>query len=344
MKRKLLMILFTVMLILGIVGAVKQSLDYKRGNQDYSEAEQLANLPSQTEVSAPSTETILTENVEEDPYANMLKESIDLSALQEINPDVLGWIEIPGTEISYPILQSDNNDFYLNHTWKKEPNSVGSIYLECQVDPEFTDFNTIIYGHRMRDLSMFGSLKYYQDTDYWQEHPCVYIVTAGEVYRYDIFAAYNADPEDIIYGLKINSRLKKDELIQYSLGQSVIETGIVPTTYDRILTLSTCTGNGHESRWVVQAVNRVNVSNAPMVAENILGETDDVPDDIALSSADTFTPEELPAPPDIFSPEVQQKWNELGVFLQVVLFTGLIVISVIQIIISTFKLLLKKKK
>ena len=116
MKRKLLMILFTVMLILGIVGAVKQSLDYKRGNQDYSEAEQLANLPSQTEVSAPSTETILTENVEKDPYANMLKESIDLSALQEINPDVLGWIEIPGTEISYPILQSDNNDFYLNHT------------------------------------------------------------------------------------------------------------------------------------------------------------------------------------------------------------------------------------
>lgn len=74
---------------------------------------------------------------------------IDLAALRAVNPDVVGWISIPGTKIDYPFLQGEDNQHYLNHTWDGARNGVGSVFLECQVSPDFSDFNTIIYGHNV---------------------------------------------------------------------------------------------------------------------------------------------------------------------------------------------------
>lgn len=282
-------ILLAAALILGLFVVGRQSSDYKKGQQDYEEAGQLANISVMTDVSPPSSEAVQAGSSDPDPYdpyAAMLIESIDLSALQEVNSDVLGWIDIPGTDLSYPILQGENNDYYLDHTWKGESNSMGSVFLDCQVDPALGDFNTIIYGHRMRNLSMFGSLKFYEDISYWEENPSVYIVTGEEACRYDIYAAYRADPEDIIYGLKINSRPKKQELIQFGLEHSVIDTGITPTTFDRILTLSTCTGNSRASRWVVQAIYQVGASELPSGAGSSFEGTDDLPDNFSSNSGD----------------------------------------------------------
>ena len=281
---KALEILSVLALVLGLFVVVHQSSDYKKGQQDYEEAEQLANLPEREEISTPSVETVRSRSASEDPYAAMLKENIDFSALKEVNSDVLGWIDIPGTEISYPILQGTDNNYYLEHTWKGEPNAMGSIFLESQVDPELADFNTIIYGHRMRNLSMFGSLKYYEDISYWEENPSVYVVIEGEAYRYDIYAAYKAEPEDIIYRLKVNGRPQKQELIRFGLENSVIDTGIIPTTYDRILTLSTCTGSNHANRWVVQ----VEASDAPEGAGGVFEGTDDIADETKLNSGDSL--------------------------------------------------------
>ena len=324
MKRILINVL-TILLVLalglGIFVVGRQALDYKKGQQDYSEAEQLANISKKEEVIAPSLETILAKPAEEDPYAVMLKEEIDLPALKEVNDDVLGWIEIPDTELSYPLLQDDNNDYYLNHTWKNEENSVGSVYLECEVAGDLSDFNTIVYGHRMRNLSMFGSLKFYSDIDYWREHPSVYVVIDGEAYRYDIYAAYKAAPDDIIYGLKIKSRPKKQEVIDFGLSHSEIDTGVIPTTYDRILTLSTCTGNGHAKRWIVQAVHRVEHSDLPEGAGSVFEGTDDSLD-ASQNSGDSLT----------FSGETgnQNRWSlDLP---QVLLLAGLAVLVVVLIV------------
>lgn len=292
MKRKMmkgLTILLGLALALGLFVVGRQTFDYLKGQKDYNEAEQLAKLPQTEEAAAPSAETVLKRPAAEDPYAAMLKKQIDLPALQEVNTDVLGWIEIPDTEISYPLLQFEDNQYYLNHTWKKEENSVGSIYLECMVDPELGDFNTIVYGHRMRNLSMFGSLKFYEDIDYWRDHPSVYVMIDGEAYRYDIYAAYKAAPDDIVYGLGIKSRPKKQEFIQFGLEHSVIDTGVIPTTYDRILTLSTCTGNGHAKRWVVQAVHRIENSDLADGAGAVFEGTDDVADGTAENAGDALT-------------------------------------------------------
>ena len=101
---------------------------------------------------------------------------------------------------------------------------------------------------------MFGSLEKYKEESYWRDHPSVYLVSAEGVRRYDVYAAYEAGVRDITYGLKIKDQEKKEELIRFGKDQSDIDTGIEPTADDRILTLSTCTGRGYRTRWVVQAV------------------------------------------------------------------------------------------
>ena len=85
-------------------------------------------------------------------------ETLDLGALRRTNPDVLGWISIPGTQLDYPVLQSEDNQYYLTRTWEKQRNSAGSVFLECQLSGDFSEFNTILYGHNMKNGSMFGSL------------------------------------------------------------------------------------------------------------------------------------------------------------------------------------------
>ena len=198
-----------------------------------------------------------------DAHAEALAKT-DLALLRETNEDVLGWISIPNTPVDYPVMQGEDNDYYLDHTWDKAANSVGSIYLDCQVSAGFDDFNTIIYGHRMKNNSMFGSLKYYNDIEYWETNPYVYIVNDSGVHRYAIFAAYEAAVNEITYGLSISKDTTKQYFIEHSLTSSDIDTGIVPTAEDLVLTLVTCTGRDYSSRWVVQAVLQ---DSAPL-AEN----------------------------------------------------------------------------
>ncbi|MCI7713584.1 MAG: class B sortase, partial [Clostridiales bacterium] len=186
-----------------------------------------------------------------------------------VNSDVLGWILIPGTAVSYPVVQGTDNDYYLNHTWKKWTSVVGSIFLECHNSRDLSDFNTIIYGHRMNNGSMFASLKNYKKQSWWSDHPCVYITDDSGSHKYEIFAAYEVSTEGETYRLGFGSDREKQAFIDYCLAQSVIDTGVVPRTYDRILTLSTCTGQGHATRWVVQAVLR---GEAPQEAEAPLEE------------------------------------------------------------------------
>jgi len=187
-----------------------------------------------------------------DPYAEALA-AMDFAALREVNSDVLGWILIPGTKVSYPLVQGEDNDFYLNHTWKKSRSAVGSIFLESRCSSDLMDPHTIIYGHRMKNGSMFASLGNYKNQSYWSEHPSIYITTDSGSYRYDIFAAYEADVTGHTYTLEAADWRA---FVEESLAQSVIDTGILPVVGEPIITLSTCTGDGYDTRWVVQAVMR----------------------------------------------------------------------------------------
>lgn len=188
-----------------------------------------------------------------DGYAAQLS-GVDLEALQAVNPQVIGWIFIPGTNIDYPIVQGEDNQYYLEHTWDGQDSKVGAVFMESTDAPDFSDYSTILYAHNLRSGTMFSALHSYKEQVFWEENPYVYIVTDLGMFRYAIYAAYEADVTGTTYWRDVDSELRRQEYVDYGLANSILDTGIVPTTDTPVLTLSTCTGYTYARRWVVQAV------------------------------------------------------------------------------------------
>ena len=284
MKKTMIRIMNTVLILalgFGLFRFIGDAVQSRRSRQDYEQALQIvtgqtapqqpvqdsaaeepteALPPDEQEEDVPAPEDPAPEEqseeappIPDDPYIEELL-TYDIRALQEENEDVIGWIMIPDTNISFPLLQWTDNEFYLSHSWDQSKNNSGSIFMEWQNSPDLTDFNTIIYGHNMSRVNMFGSLHSYRNPKYFAEHPHVYILISTGVYRYDVFATRRADVDSIVYGLGIESDYKKEELIRYSVDYSDVDSDIVPTIEDRLLTLSTCSGQGYSNRWIVQCV------------------------------------------------------------------------------------------
>lgn len=255
-KRGIVILVLAAVLLVSGGMVVRRLVEYRLGDQEYEEAQELVQLPDLDALPQPDEsqeEPQEEQPVYVDPYADALA-AMDFSALREVNSDVLGWILIPGTNLSYPLLQGDDNQYYLNHTWRKSYNSVGAIFMECRNSADLSDFNTIIYGHRMNNRSMFGILHQYTSQNYWKSHPYIYITDDNGSHRYQVFAAYEVSTSGAAYQIGFSGDASKQAFLDACLSQSVINTGVTPHVYDKILTLSTCTGDGHATRWVVQAV------------------------------------------------------------------------------------------
>lgn len=196
------------------------------------------------------------ENVQEQlPEEMRFLLEVDLDILRETNEDVIGWIYLPNSVISFPLMRSEDNSEYLNLTWDLTYSRSGSIFLERRNSPELSDFHTLIYGHNWKDGKMFSELTEYRDQEYADSHPWVYIVTDDAVLRYEVFSAYTADVVSDTYRLVFEDDARKQSVIDFYLEQSEIQCALIPTTEDRILTLSTCTGLGIDGiRWVVHTV------------------------------------------------------------------------------------------
>lgn len=265
--RKILSVILLVVFLVSTGLLIRNVLGYGGGDEDYSDAAALARSDS-PQAAEPTRETVAVtvppETPEEpvmvwvpapletpDPKMDKLQET-DLDALRKVNKDVLGWIHIPGSKIDYPLLQGEDNEYYLKRTWKGHRNPVGSIFLESKNSPDFTDWNTIIYGHNMGDGSMFAPLTRFKRQDYWEKHPYIYIVTDAGVLRYEVFSSYTAKIDSKTYGLSFNQTETREEFLAMALENSQIDTGIVPEVTDQIITLSTCSG-GETTRRVVHA-------------------------------------------------------------------------------------------
>ena len=304
--RKALAALLAVICALCLGRTALQLVQYRQGDETYAQAEELAGLPDLSDlpvvdftggsgsVSSSASTDGAGEAPEEvpvwqDPYAQALKD-MDFSALRQQNPDVLGWILIPGTRVSYPVVQGTDNSYYLDHTWRGGKNSVGAIFMDYRNSGDLSDFNTIIYGHRMNNRSMFGTLSQYKSRSYWQAHPYVYLTDDSGTHRYEIFAAGEVSVDSDVYRLGLRSDSSRQSFLDSCLALSALNTGVTPHTYDKVLTLTTCTGNGHATRWVVQAVCPGQAPETP--------ETPETPQEEPTPQPDASQPEESVQTPD----------------------------------------------
>ncbi|MED1443426.1 class B sortase [Aeribacillus composti] len=175
--------------------------------------------------------------------------------LQRINQDIVGWIEIPDTYISYPILQAENNEFYLTRNYKKEKSRAGSIFMDYRNDVKGLNQNVILYGHRMKDDTMFGQLDKYLDESFFQHHRTIYFDTLYESYDAEIFSVYKTTTDFYYIDTEFSSDDEFLSFVNQLKDRSIYKTDIDIEPNDQILTLSTCdyTFPGGEGRLVIHA-------------------------------------------------------------------------------------------
>ena len=189
---------------------------------------------------------------------------VDFEEQWEINEDVCAWIRISGTHVDYPILRRGDakslyDSYYPNVTIEGEEGLPGSIYIEPCNSSEFTDFNTVIYGHNMRVKTMFGDLHGYDNEEYFDEHPYVYIVTPNRSLVYRVASAVYFDDRHIMYTYEhFQEQEARKEYLEALNGnkdsRNKYREDVPITADDRIITMSTCVGGESNRRFLVTAV------------------------------------------------------------------------------------------
>ena len=230
---------------------VRDLNQYSESAGAYEDIASHVELPEQTE--APEDDTTETEPAGEDP--SVVLPTVDFEALRETGPDIIGWLTLPDTAINYPVTQADDNEYYLHHLYDGTYNKTGCLFADYENQEDFSDRNTIIYGHNMRDGSMFATLNEYDEQGYFDGHPQMYLVTPGGGYIVEIFTAFVAKPSESGSDTSPWRLSFKDDgayttWLSEMAGRSVIETDVTVTSSDKVLTLSTCTPGG-ASRFIV---------------------------------------------------------------------------------------------
>lgn len=185
--------------------------------------------------------------------AEEVGQQIDFDLLRAINADCVGWIRVEGTGINYPIVQGETNDTYLRTTFRKKANRSGSIFMDYRNSADFSDHNTLIYGHNMRNGSMFADLVKYQDQAFFDRHPVFMIYTPQQNYQCEVFSAYVIKSSGDSFLIDFPTDAVFQEYLQYVTKQSQLMTNIRLLPAEKIVTLSTCEYQFDEARMLVHA-------------------------------------------------------------------------------------------
>ncbi len=246
-------ILFTaglVLIVAALVMLIPNLLDHRRSNETY---ENLKTEYVTEEGQAEKTEEMEeeTETPEDDWWYQDIR--IHVGAMKEENPDIIGWIRFDHIEqLSYPVLYSGDDETYLRTDIYGNSTIAGCIFMEGMNHPDFEDSHTILYGHNMKNLSMFGSLKKYKTEDFYKQNPFFTIYTTDMAYRYQIFSYRDVPETDSVYSVGFEADDAFKAFVHTMIQKSYYDTGIEVTKDDKVMTLSTCSSTGN--RFVVHAV------------------------------------------------------------------------------------------
>lgn len=182
--------------------------------------------------------------------------------LQKENPDIIGWLEIENSDISYPVLQGEDNDYYMTHNYKKEYSKDGSLFLDKDYDWSIPSTNILIYGHNnMSSDEMFSGLMEYKEESYYKDHKIIRLTTDKEDAEYEIISVflsrvyYKSETNVFRYYYFINANTEEEfnDFVKNSKEASLYDTGVTAEYGDQLLTLSTCSYHTKDGRLAVVA-------------------------------------------------------------------------------------------
>lgn len=223
-----------VLVILVALGVIAYRLwDYKTGTDRYAQLQQEAVQPA-------------ADAAAEQEEVGFVPLAIDFDALREEGPDIVGWIDFDSVEISYPIVYSGDNSYYLRRLWDGSYNQAGTLFLEGN-NQSLDDLHAIVYGHNMRNGSMFAPLKEYLDPDFFAENGGWFTLYTPEgAWRYQIFSIHEAEPTDPVYTVVFSVGDEYTAFLQTLRQARLYDTGVTVYSDDHVLTLSTCTDDGSD--------------------------------------------------------------------------------------------------
>lgn len=226
-------ILLSAILIFSVFSLLRIAKGYSDSRQTYSA---LANSVVATVSPAPSASP-QTETTSAPPEVPL---TIDWDSLRRTNADVVAWLYCAGTPVNYPVVQAENNEYYLTRNVEREKSDGGALFLDCRNNILAQDENFIVYGHRMKDDSMFGTLPQYAEADYYTLHPIMYLLTPEQNYRVDLFACRTVHSEEKYFETSFPNKTAFQRYLSKAVEQSYWQPDFEPGTGHPSITLVTC--------------------------------------------------------------------------------------------------------
>lgn len=194
----------------------------------------------------------LKQNFNRDDFPDI---EVDFKELSKINPSLVAWLYVEGAQINYPVVQGADNEFYLHHTFEMKKNSAGCVFMDYEVNEDLTSWNTFIYGHNMKNGTMFGHLKnFINNGANYEKYPYIYIFRPDGIYRYEIFSYYLDKTDSKMY-YTCDTFDEYRAYLREATKLSVKECDIKAKADDNIVTLVTCSGSGvNKKRFFVHGV------------------------------------------------------------------------------------------
>lgn len=254
-KGKVILILVLLAVFLGSGAAVLLLTGrYRASRAVYEAAAEQYVSPAPTGESAavaPSLPDTPTEAAAQEKICAPI--TVDFASLQAQNPDIVGWIYCEDTPINYPLLHGATNDTYLRTGYDGTYCYAGSIFLDAQNRGDFTDDNTIVYGHNLRDGTMFACLENWAEEDFFRAHPVLWLLTPTQDYRIDLFAGYLTDAASAVYTRSFSDAQARAEYLAKALANADVRAGVTPQAGPCVL-LSTCAYDYETARYVLHGV------------------------------------------------------------------------------------------
>lgn len=253
--------ILALLIILSIIYIANYFLSKKQAIQESQLLDKIEIDENQVKEANETTEeaNITTqENIEE--TTNQETERIlKVQKLQEENSDIVGWLEIEGTSINYPVLQGTDNEYYMTHNYKKQKSKNGSIFLTKDYDWSIPSSNLLIYGHNLNNGTMFQELLKYEKEEFYKEHPIIRFTTNKEDAEYEIISAfksrvyYKTEKNVFRYYFFVNAKTeaKYNEFVQNAKKASLYDIDKTAKFGDQLITLSTCSYHVEDGRFAV---------------------------------------------------------------------------------------------
>ena len=263
-KRKVIyFLIYTILAILitlSIIYIINIFLDKKQAIQESKLLDKIE--INENQVNETITEETVNESTQENIEETINQENeriLKVQKLQEENPDIVGWLEIEGTSINYPVLQGDDNEYYMTHNYKKQKSKNGSIFLTKDYNWSIPSSNLLIYGHNLSNGTMFQELLKYEKEDFYKKHPIIRFTTNNEDAEYEIISAfksrvyYKSEKNVFRYYYFVNAKTEAEynEFVQNAKKASLYNIDKTAQYGDQLITLSTCSYHVEDGRFAV---------------------------------------------------------------------------------------------